>query len=86
MSRTTPAPGFARLGAVGRKAARHHAQRQRHQQRELAEMLPEQGPPVSLEAFASAAMAEIEKRDGCELELVAALKACRAPIAAWSPL
>jgi|GEM_PF-6397866 len=41
MSRTTPAPGFARLGAVGRKAARHHAQRQRHQQRELAEALRE---------------------------------------------
>lgn len=41
MSRTTPAPGFDRLGAVDRKAARRHAQRQRHQQRELAEALRE---------------------------------------------
>ncbi|AVO49961.1 hypothetical protein C6568_12400 [Melaminivora suipulveris] len=38
--------------------------------------------PVSLDAFAAAAMAEIERRDGYELELVAALEACRAPIAA----
>lgn len=39
-------------------------------------------PPVSLDAFAAAAMAEIERRDGYELELVTALEACRAPIAA----
>lgn len=39
-------------------------------------------PPVSLDAFAAAAMAEIERRDGYEIELVAALEVCRAPIAA----
>lgn len=39
-------------------------------------------PPVSLDAFAAAAMAEIERREGYEGELVAALDACRAPIAA----
>ena len=38
-------------------------------------------PPVTLDAFAAAAMAEIERREGWELELVAALEACRAPIA-----
>lgn len=39
-------------------------------------------PPVSLDAFAAAAMAEIERREGYEIELVTALEACRAPIAA----
>ncbi|WP_313082515.1 hypothetical protein [Pulveribacter sp.] len=39
-------------------------------------------PPVSLDAFAAAAMAEIERREGYEIELIAALDACRAPIAA----
>lgn len=39
-------------------------------------------PPVTLDAFAAAAMAEIERRAGYEGELVAALEACRAPIAA----
>ncbi len=39
-------------------------------------------PPVSLDGFAAAAMAEIERRAGYESELVAALEACRAPIAA----
>lgn len=39
-------------------------------------------PPVTLDAFAAAAMAEIERRTGYELELVTALAACRAPIAA----
>ena len=42
-------------------------------------------PPVSLDAFAAAAMAEIERREGFEGELVAALEACRAPIAAKPP-
>ena len=47
-------------------------------------MMPTEGlrPPVTLDAFAAAAMAEIERREGWELELVAALEACRAPIAA----
>lgn len=46
--------------------------------------MPTEGlrPPVSLDAFAAAAMAEIERREGWELELVAALEACRAPIGA----
>lgn len=39
-------------------------------------------PPVSLDAFAAAAMAEIERREGWEIELVAALDACRAPVEA----
>lgn len=39
-------------------------------------------PPVSLDAFAAAAMAEIERRDGYEIELVQALQACRAPVGA----
>lgn len=38
-------------------------------------------PPVALDAFAAAAMAEIERRTGYEIELVTALEACRAPIA-----
>lgn len=38
-------------------------------------------PPVALDAFAGAAMAEIERREGYEIELVTALEACRAPIA-----
>jgi len=42
-------------------------------------------PPVSLDAFAAAAMAEIERREGFEGELVAALEACRAPIAKKPP-
>ena len=37
-------------------------------------------PPVSLDAFAAAAMAEIERREGFEVELVAALEACRKPL------
>ena len=41
-------------------------------------------PPVALDAFAAAAMAEIERRTGYELELVTALEACRAPVAAKS--
>lgn len=47
-------------------------------------VMPTEGlrPPVSLDAFAAAAMAEIERRAGYELELVTALEACRAPIAA----
>ena len=47
-------------------------------------VMPTEGlrPPVTLDAFAAAAMAEIERREGWELELVAALEACRAPIAA----
>ncbi len=39
-------------------------------------------PPVSLDAFAAAAMAEIERREGYETELVTALDACRAPVEA----
>lgn len=42
-------------------------------------------PPVTLDAFAAAAMAEIEMRTGYELELVTALEACRAPVAAQPP-
>lgn len=47
-------------------------------------VMPTEGlrPPVTLDAFAAAAMAEIERRDGYEGELVTALEACRAPIAA----
>lgn len=47
-------------------------------------MMPTEGlrPPVTLDAFAAAAMAEIERREGYEIELVTALEACRAPIAA----
>lgn len=37
-------------------------------------------PPVTLDAFAAAAMAEIERREGYEIELVAALEACRVPV------
>lgn len=37
-------------------------------------------PPVSLDAFAAAAMAEIERREGWEAELVAALESCHKPI------
>ena len=50
-------------------------------------VMPTEGlrPPVSLDAFAAAAMAEIERREGYEGELVAALEACRAPIAAKPP-
>lgn len=46
-------------------------------------MMPTEGlrPPVTLDAFAAAAMAEIERREGWEIELLAALQACRAPIA-----
>lgn len=46
--------------------------------------MPTEGlrPPVTLDAFAAAAMAEIERRAGYEIELVTALEACRAPIAA----
>jgi hypothetical protein len=39
-------------------------------------------PPVSLDAFAAAAMAEIEWREGYEGELLAALENCRKPISA----
>lgn len=47
-------------------------------------IMPTEGlrPPVSLDTFAAAAMAEIERREGYELELVAALEACRAPVEA----
>lgn len=39
-------------------------------------------PPVTLDAFTAAAMAEIERREGFEGELVAALEACRRPVEA----
>ena len=42
-------------------------------------------PGVSLDDFARAAMAEIERREGYEGELLAALGACRAPIVAPMP-
>lgn len=38
-------------------------------------------PGASLDDFARAAMAEIERREGYEAKLVAALEACRAPVA-----
>lgn len=37
-------------------------------------------PGASLDDFARAAMAEIERREGYEGQLLAALKSCRAPI------
>jgi len=37
-------------------------------------------PGASLDDFARAAMAEIERREGYEGQLLAALEACRAPI------
>lgn len=42
-------------------------------------------PGASLDDFERAAMAEIERREGYEVQLVAALEACRAPIEAGSP-
>jgi len=37
-------------------------------------------PPVGLDAFAQAAMAEIERREGYERQLLAGLRACTAPM------
>ncbi len=37
-------------------------------------------PGVTVDDFARAAMAELERREGYEGQLVAALEACRAPI------
>lgn len=37
-------------------------------------------PPVGLDAFAQAAMAEIERREGYERQLLAGLRACTAPV------
>lgn len=37
-------------------------------------------PPVGLDAFAQAAMAEIERREGYEQQLLAGLRACTALI------
>lgn len=37
-------------------------------------------PPVTLDAFAQAAMAEIERRQGYERQLLAGLRACTAPV------
>ena len=37
-------------------------------------------PPVGLDSFAQAAMAEIERREGYERQLLAGLRACTAPI------
>ena len=37
-------------------------------------------PPVTLDAFAQAAMAEIERREGYEQQLLAGLRACTALI------
>ena len=37
-------------------------------------------PPVGLDAFAQAAMAEIERREGYEQQLLAGLRVCTAPI------
>lgn len=37
-------------------------------------------PPVSLDTFAQAAMAEIERREGYERQLLAGLRACTAPV------
>jgi len=42
-------------------------------------------PGASLDDFARAAMAEIERREGYEGQLLAALEACRSPIEAVSP-
>lgn len=39
-------------------------------------------PGVDLDRFAAAAMAEIELREGYEVELRAAVRACTAPLAA----
>ena len=38
-------------------------------------------PPVSLDAFAQAAMAEIERREGYERQLLSGLRTCTAPFA-----
>ena len=45
-------------------------------------VMPTEGlrPPVTLDSFVAAAAAEIERREGYEGELVAALEACRAPL------
>lgn len=37
-------------------------------------------PPVGLDSFAQAAMAEIERREGYERQLLAGLRACAAPV------
>ncbi len=37
-------------------------------------------PPVGLDAFAQAAIAEIERREGYELQLLAGLRACTVPV------
>ena len=37
-------------------------------------------PPVDLDAFARAAMAEIERREGYEQQLLSGLRACTAPV------
>lgn len=37
-------------------------------------------PPVTLDAFARAAMAEIERREGYEQQLLVGLRACTAPV------
>ncbi|MBX9936069.1 MAG: hypothetical protein K2Y10_05705 [Burkholderiaceae bacterium] len=45
-------------------------------------VMPTEGlsPPVTLDSFVQAAMAEIERREGYEQQLLTGLRACTAPV------